>query len=361
MAAHALSHRFDVSLAYRKEAVGERFQIRKYRLPFLNEADAFTALGIARIVLKHRIHVLIPTKPKDFVLAGIVSKILHRKSVARLGIVRDLRGSPINRFVFSVLNDGVITNAPEIKHMLLRSGYMKPENVKVVYNGIDQEEIDEKSRLIPNAAIRDKMLPFTVCSMGELSDRKGFDDLIRGFALFVLSTRGERRTKKTGLVIIGDGTKRKELQELADSLGVSDRVVFTGFLENPYPILRLSDVFVSSSKNEGIPNAILEAMYLKNVVIATRVGGIGHVIEHGVNGFLIGCENTPRGIARFLIRLHQNRRLRLSLAEAGHYIVRTHFRTDSMADGIAGFCKSLLIPRMKDTSALSGKPFDTLR
>ena len=80
---------------------------------------------------------------------------------------------------------------------------------------------------------------------------------------------------------------RKELKILVNNEGIDRRVIFAGFIDNPYPLLSKADLFVSVSRNEGVSNAMLEAMYLGVPVITTPAGGAGDVISHGQNGFLV--------------------------------------------------------------------------
>ena len=95
------------------------------------------------------------------------------------------------------------------------------------------------------------------------------------FARFVEQT-GNR---DAGLVIIGDGAQKEEFAKLAADLGLRKRVLFPGFQQNPYPWLAASDIFAVTSTNEGLPNALLEAMYLGNAPISTRAGGVDEVFH----------------------------------------------------------------------------------
>jgi glycosyltransferase involved in cell wall biosynthesis len=332
MAAHALAKGHGVRLAYRTPAVGSRFEVPGHRLPFLNEADLVTLAGIARIVRRHRVDVLIATKPKDYVIAGVVSRLLRRRTLIRLGIVRDLRNSPLNDLVYNRLNDGVIVNAPEIKETLLRSRYMRSKRIRVIFNGIDGDELDA---LAAQGGSRAGAFPFTVCAMGELSARKSFDVVIEGFARFLRPAGPD--AIDAGLTIIGEGQNRPQLEALARSLGIAGRVVFTGSLENPFPVLRSSDVFVQGSKNEGISNALLEAMYLGNAVISTSAGGSRHAIEDGESGFLVDAPDRAGQIGHLLARLYLDPELRRRTADAGRQSVARKFLLSRMTEEIVDF------------------------
>jgi len=92
--------------------------------------------------------------------------------------------------------------------------------------------------------------------------------------------------------VCGDGPFKGILQELADKLGLSSRVIFTGFRADALSLLQAANIFVLPSLSEGMPLSVLEAMALGKPVIATRVGGIPEVIEQGKTGWLVPPGNA---------------------------------------------------------------------
>ena len=119
LAATSLQTEHQSYLAYRSPIVGNNIPVKQYMLPFRHEADLSTLASLVRLVYRHKIDVLIPTKRKEYVLAGIVSMICGCSNILRLGIVRDLSGKPFQAFVFNRLADGVIVNAEPVKEKLL--------------------------------------------------------------------------------------------------------------------------------------------------------------------------------------------------------------------------------------------------
>ena len=333
LAAKALSQNNNVFLAYREDVVGARIPVPKIRLPFRHEADIETIVKLITFIQKHNVEILIPSKRKDYVIAGLVGKACKCLNILRLGIVRDLKNSPVQSFIFNRLADGVIVNAEPIKKKLLESGFRKPEKIRVIYNGIDHEEIIELAR----KQIIKPPFDFTVSAMGELSPRKGFDMLIRSFAKFAHNPA----VHNTGLVIIGQGTLQEELQKLAGSLDIERHVIFTGFLENPYPYLAISQVFAMTSLNEGISNALLEAALLGNAIISTPSGGgIQSVIRDGENGFLLEYGDDKK-LASLLHKLYANPELTQQIADRGKKTVTEMFSMERMTREILTFCNEL--------------------
>ncbi len=326
-----------ICLAYRDAAVGERFDIPSIVLPFRHEADPSTIIGLVSFVRKNRIDVLIPTKRKDYVIAGLVSRVCGCVNILRLGIVRNLKQDPVQKFIFNTLADGVIVNALPIKKKLVETGFAGPERIRVIHNGLDRKTI---------ASLAKEECPappfgFTVTAMGELSERKGFDMLIRGFALFL----EQLENRDAGLVIIGEGPLKEELQNIASALGVEQHVVFTGFLQNPYPCLARSRVFAMTSKNEGIANALLEAAALGNALVSTASGGgIRAVIRDGKNGFLLEDDEEEK-LAAVLYRLYSNPGLLDRTAREAERTTTAMFSLERMAGEIEAFCAQMLQKR----------------
>ncbi len=138
-----------------------------------------------------------------------------------------------------------------------------------------------------------------VCAMGRLSHDKNFGMLIQAFAESSIN-----RAKK--LLIIGEGRLRPELEEAVRRLNMENRIIFIGFLNNPYPILKNADLLINTSTSESFCNVILEGLTLSLPVIATDCDyGPSDMIKNGFNGILI--ENRDKdGLVRILNRIGED-------------------------------------------------------
>jgi len=107
-----------------------------------------------------------------------------------------------------------------------------------------------------------------VLGVGRLVPQKGFDVLLKAFAL-------ARRSQPMRLVIAGDGPRenREQLQALANDLGIGEDVWLAGFIANPLPLFRQAKLFVLSSRWEGMSNVLLEALASGCPVVATQTPG----------------------------------------------------------------------------------------
>jgi glycosyltransferase involved in cell wall biosynthesis len=332
MAMSALAPLHGVHLAYRHQVVGRNIGLSKTRLPFLAPVDPYTIWRLSRMIHRLGVSVLIPTKPADVIAAGIAGRLCGVPTLARLGIVRRL--GPYRRFVYETMADGVVVNASIIKQILESDGYSRAERIHVIRNGLDVHALEDALRKPAPIAPRQ----WTVaCTGSMIDDRKGFDTLLRGFSHFrALAGPGDVR-----LVLIGDGPHRPFLESLARDLGIAPFTDFLGHIANPYPRMAASDVFVLCSRNEGMPNSLIEAMYLQNAVIATAVGGIGEVIAHGQNGFLVQLDDW-RAVGHHLVSLHRDARLLHELKTRAHETARDGFCTTRMGRQLAEVCADLV-------------------
>lgn len=153
---------------------------------------------------------------------------------------------------------------------------------------------------------------------GRLSEEKGFDLLIS--AVSNLAKQG----MDVGLIIVGEGHLREQLQHQIDDAGMQDRITLAGFLSDPRQLYRAIDLFVLSSLREGLPNVVLEAMASGRPVLTTKVNGIPRLVTDNENGLIIDCGSTDQ-IESGLKRLISAPDLAKALAAAGRRTVEQQF------------------------------------
>jgi glycosyltransferase involved in cell wall biosynthesis len=140
--------------------------------------------------------------------------------------------------------------------------------------------------LLPRKEAREKLVPnissdtLLVTSTSELHKIKGLDVLLTAWSKFV-------KMRDAKLVLISDGEERSNLENIASNIGISDSIIFKGYIDNARTYLSGPDIFVMPSRSEALPYGPLEAGFAGLPVIATSVGGIPEIIESGINGILV--------------------------------------------------------------------------
>lgn len=181
--------------------------------------------------------------------------------------------------------DEVCTVSKEMGEELVKLAPNLKEKQKTVYNPIDIEEIEKKSKDDNELTEWEKILikEKYICSVGRLDEiDKDFTTLIRAFGELKKEERVEEK-----LVIVGDGPDRKKLEGLANEFEIRD-VIFLGKKSNPYIWMRNSKLFVLSSKSEGFPTVLIEAKLLGCNILTSDYSGVMEIIEDKESLFRVG-------------------------------------------------------------------------
>ena len=177
-----------------------------------------------------------------------------------------------------------------------------------IYNPLDTDEILRKAE-IGSQKSEDELgvqnsQPLTInhqttfVSVGTIFPQKGFDRLLR------VHKRLLEEGFKHKVLILGDGYDFEKTKNLSEELGVSETATLAGFTDNPYPFLKRADFYILSSRYEGFPTVLFEAITLKKKIIATDVSGVREMLDHGKLGLII--ENSEDGIYEGMKKALQN-------------------------------------------------------
>ena len=174
----------------------------------------------------------------------------------------------------------------------------------VVHNMIDREGVMRKSRLSAGLPAESS---FTFMAAGSLIPIKGFDRLIRAAAI------ARDKGYSFRVQIAGSGPEEKSLKRLIHELNLEETVKLLGFVKNPYPLMKSSDVFVMSSVSEALPTVLCEAMILGVPTLVTNCSGCRGLVEGGVYGLM--AEQDDRDYADKMMLLMDDSRLLEEYAE----------------------------------------------
>jgi glycosyltransferase involved in cell wall biosynthesis len=164
---------------------------------------------------------------------------------------------------------------------------VRHDKLLLLENGIDTVEYTRRKTVAEAKA--ELGLPtdrVVIGAAGRLEPEKAFDLLIRAAAEL-------KAGHNVGLVIVGEGHDRPRLEALAAELGITDRVKLAGWQSDVKRWFEAMDVFALSSRREGLPNVLLEAMALGVPCVATRIAGVPRLITDGVSGRLVPADDLP--------------------------------------------------------------------
>ncbi|SMC61447.1 glycosyltransferase [Moheibacter sediminis] len=273
------------------------FEKKGFYLNDLAKDVEIIELNVSRI--RYSIFKIIPTLKKikpDFVFIGwgeisaFISPLIpffrKTKFIAReTNVVSQHVKRKEIRFFYRFYNNfhKIIAQSDDMKNDLVKNIGIKSEKIVKINNPVDFELIE--SRL--NSKEKHYSGEFkNVVAIGNLSERKGFDLLLKVFD----------KLKETNikLHILGDGLQKEELLKQKENSNLKN-VEFLGIKENPFPYLQQADLFILSSRYEGFPNVLLEAGACGTYALANDCpGGIGEIIQNEVNGEICDINDSER-------------------------------------------------------------------
>lgn len=177
--------------------------------------------------------------------------------------------------------DFVVGNSQGVANDLKQVTGLPWERIKILYNPVVMPELREKAWAPLDHPWFELDKPPVILAVGRLTKQKDFPTLIHAYAK-VLQNQPAR------LLILGEGPDRAELETLVRQLGLEDTVAMPGFVENPYAYMSRSALYVLSSRWEGLPTVLIEALYCGAPVIATDCpSGPREILADGQHGQLV--------------------------------------------------------------------------
>lgn len=283
--------------------------------PLRVAVDSFRRVMVWREIWRRRpdvLHAYLPTAAEVLMpgaaIGGVPARVTGRRSMAGRDLIERFdrwRTWRVNRSIHLA-----IANSEAVKESILAAERPAPPRVEVIPNGVE----------LPATPAEVSGEPVTVVCVANLNAWKGHDDLLHAWVDVDASAR---------LRLVGEGPRRAHLEKLADDLGISGRVEFVGSVADVSGELASAQVAVLASHVEGLPNAVMEAMAAGLPVVATDVGGVRTLVEHGTSGLVVEA-HAPSQLASALQALISDSALRVRLGASGRE------RVDSLGWGPCG-------------------------
>jgi glycosyltransferase involved in cell wall biosynthesis len=219
-------------------------------------------------------------------LAGVQTRVIlsmQNTLSVQTRYATDLRVRLEPRFVrlFRRWTDGIVAVSAGVADDLSQTTGIPRQLIQVIYNPIITPEVIAKSQAPLEHPWFRVGEPPVILAVGRLTDQKDFPTLIRAFALI-------RKNHHARLIILGEGEERSAIEALVKQLGLERDVSLPGFIVNPYPYMVRSSVFVLSSKWEGLPTVLVEALYCGAAVVSTDCpSGPREILRGGQYGQIV--------------------------------------------------------------------------
>jgi glycosyltransferase involved in cell wall biosynthesis len=195
--------------------------------------------------------------------------------------------------------------------------------IEVIRNGIGEFELLDRREARRSLGIHEEDT-LVVGTLSELHPVKGLDILLSAWEKFMKKNDGL-------MVLIGDGEIRENLEDYAESLGIKEKVMFKGYMDNARQYLSGLDIYCLPSRSEALPYTLLEAGLATRPVIASDIGGIPEVLVNGINGALIPKEDSETLFSTLLL-FSQDQALRERLGNALKETVQEKFSNAKMVE-----------------------------
>jgi len=285
-------------------------------LPLRNALDVQSARELHKFVRRKRIDVVHAHMARDYSLASYAARRRETKFIVTRHVLFKL--NRLHRHTLARATR-VIAVSKAVAKELRESGVVSRHQIAVIPNGVDVDRFRNACAEVHRGLL--------VGSIGELRTLKRHDDFIRAAAKIAA------KFPEAQFVLAGTGESRKQLEELVDGLGLSDRFRFLGWVDHAEELLCAMDVFVSASETESFGLAIVEAMAAETAVVATATEGAQEVIEDQKTGLLVPIGDVDR-IAEAATELLVNPEKRREMAAYAKRAANERFSLSRMVDEI---------------------------
>jgi len=221
---------------------------------------------------------------------------------------KNMRGRMMPLFIrkFYPWADAVVAVSKGVAEDLLKIAGLPKEKIRVIYNPVITPELFAKAEEPVDQPWFRPGEPPVILGVGRLTAQKDFPTLIRAFALV-------RKERPARLMILGEGEERPKLEALVRELDLEKDVALPGFVDNPYKYMKRAALFVLSSRWEGLPAVLIEALALGTPVVSTDCpSGPREILENGKLGKLVPAGNVKALATAITGTLAENTRRTIS-------------------------------------------------
>lgn len=287
----------------------------------LRMRNAFDPLAVARlagIIRRERVDIVNTHSSIDSWVGAFAAKVVGAKLVRTRHLSAPISRNPLN-FVHR-LPDAIITTGEMTRQRLRSYNRLQPFILESIPTGVDCDEFNPRPRSAELRAGLGLPLEATICTKVAVLRRLKRHDVLVGTAALLKERPG------LFFVLVGDGSQREAIEGKIRALGLESRFKLLGHLDDIRPVLAATDILVSSSDTEGVPQSAAQAMAMELPVVHTEVGSVAELIEDGVTGLLVP-PSDPAALARAITRFADDPVLARNCGRRGRqHVIRNHSR-----------------------------------
>jgi len=298
-------------------------------LPLKNAIDFVSIYKLVRIIKEKKIDIIHAHRGKDYWLATMAVNIAKRaKVVITRHILKSLGKTYVHHYLYKKISK-IIVVSNEVREILIKENKIPLDKLELIYNGVDLNEFNynrfNHKYLKQEFNIQNNDV--VVGAIGRLGKNKNQEFIIE------IASKLKNQISNIKYLIVGQDNSpnkhyKSKLEEMVRKSNLKNQVHLTGFREDIPAIMDILDILIIPSKQEAFGIVAIEAMAMKKVVLATRVGGLKEVIEDGKTGFLLPIEADV--FAEKIKQLAQESSLRTDMGEAGYQRVLNNYTIETM-------------------------------
>jgi glycosyltransferase involved in cell wall biosynthesis len=237
--------------------------------------------------------------------------------------------------IFFRFADQIIAVSNGVADDLSRTLKISREKIKVIYNPTITPSVFKKAKEeVSHLWLKEKKEP-VILSVGRLHNQKDYPNLIKAFNLL--------KQRKVKLIILGTGKEKENLNDLISKFKINEKVDILGFEDNPYAYMSKADVFVLSSKSEGLPNTLIEAMACGIPVVSTDCpSGPSEILRDGKYGELVPVGDAKKLAEKINYVLNLSEEERRKIGEKARKSVEERFSVEKVVDKYEKLYKSII-------------------
>lgn len=296
-------------------------------------------LHLLKLLRRYQIDLIHANGSRSMLLAGLAAFMLRVPSIWHLRVATQT-DYILDRFLF-LLSKRIIIISSAVNERL--SWARNKGKIQLIPNGVDIELFHPNNKMYRHEIC--VQLGFDpegpiISTMCQLHPQKHLDVFIKAASHISLTQPHAQFIICGREVSVSEGYKDM-LKNLAERLGVRNKLFFTGFRSDIHKILGATDIFVLSSVNEGFGRVIIEAMASELPVIATRSGGIPDIVKHGQNGYMFE-PGDYKFLARLIINLLENKEYAEKVSEAARDTVIKNFSITKHVENVQSLYDEVL-------------------